>query len=194
MAKKKQEPKIEKVYTIPLRKEWLKVPKYKRSKKAVKAIKEFLVRHMKIRDRDLKKVKIGDWVNKAIWSRGIKSPPHKITVKATKQGDNVTVDFVNLPNKFKEEDKRLRRKLEKERKRLNAMAKKKAEEEAKRKAEEAAKKAAEKVEEKTEEEKKKEEEKKEREKELRKTAKPEPQQVKISKQKKQVIQRKALKK
>jgi len=54
---KKQEIKTEikeREYVIPLRVEWRKVPKYQRAAKAIKAIKEFLVRHMKIYDRDLK--------------------------------------------------------------------------------------------------------------------------------------------
>ncbi len=53
---KKPETKIEKIereYIIPLRIKWKKVPRYKRANKAIKAIKEFLVRHMKIRNKDL---------------------------------------------------------------------------------------------------------------------------------------------
>ena len=50
MAKKEAEPKVtlERTYIIPLRREWLKVPEYKRTNKAVKAIRQFIVRHMKI--------------------------------------------------------------------------------------------------------------------------------------------------
>ena len=50
MAKKKQETKkalLERVYNIPLRKEWLKAPRYRRSKKATAALKEFIVKNMK---------------------------------------------------------------------------------------------------------------------------------------------------
>ena len=38
---------LERTYNVPLRKEFLKVPKYKRAKKAVTALKQFLVKHMK---------------------------------------------------------------------------------------------------------------------------------------------------
>ena len=38
--------KIEREYIIPLRRRWKIVPRYKRTKKAVKAVKEFLVRNM----------------------------------------------------------------------------------------------------------------------------------------------------
>jgi large subunit ribosomal protein L31e len=71
----------ERQYVIPLRKEWLKVPKYKRAKKAGKAIKEFLARHFRV---EMKDVRVGRWLNEEIWARGIKKPPHKIKIKASK--------------------------------------------------------------------------------------------------------------
>ena len=49
---------IERIYVIPLRKKVKVVPRYKKANKAIRTIKEFLVRHMKIRDRDLRKIKI----------------------------------------------------------------------------------------------------------------------------------------
>ena len=45
-AEKKPEIVLERTYNVPLRKEWLKVPKYKRAKKAVTALRQFLVKHM----------------------------------------------------------------------------------------------------------------------------------------------------
>ena len=82
---KKPEPKVEKIereYIIPLREKGRPVPRYKKTPKAVKTVKEFLVRHMKIRDRDLNKIKIDRFVNEVLWFRGIKNPPHKIKVRA----------------------------------------------------------------------------------------------------------------
>ncbi|MCK5043611.1 60S ribosomal protein L31, partial [Candidatus Pacearchaeota archaeon] len=113
---------IEREYTIPLRKEWKKVPRYKRANKAIKAIKEFLVQHMKIRDRDLKKIRLDKSLNEVIWSRGIKKPPVKIKVKATKKGDIVRAELSVVPGKLK--FKRLREeKIEK--KAMQAAEKKK---------------------------------------------------------------------
>ena len=43
---KKEEKKIERTYNVPLRREWLKSPKYKRSKKAITGLRIFLIRHM----------------------------------------------------------------------------------------------------------------------------------------------------
>ena len=92
---------IEREYIIPLREKGRPVPRYKKTPKAVKTVKEFLVRHMKIRDRDLNKIKLDMFVNEALWFRGIKNPPHKIKVRAIKQGDIVRVELVNVPDKLK---------------------------------------------------------------------------------------------
>ncbi|MBU2104242.1 MAG: 50S ribosomal protein L31e [Nanoarchaeota archaeon] len=101
---KKQEIKTEKIereYVIPLRAEWRKVPRYKRAAKAIKAIKEFLARHMKIYDRDLNKIKIDGYLNEFVWFRGIKKPPAKIKVKVIKEDDIVKVELAELPDKLK---------------------------------------------------------------------------------------------
>jgi len=102
MAEIKTENKnIEREYIIPLRRRWKIVPRYQRTNKAVKAIKEFLVRHMKIRDRDLSKIKIDKYLNEILWQRGIKNPPAKIKVLAVKEGDIVKVSAVELPENIK---------------------------------------------------------------------------------------------
>ncbi|MDP7180832.1 MAG: 50S ribosomal protein L31e [Candidatus Woesearchaeota archaeon] len=103
MAKKEEEPKItlDRTYNVPLRKGWLKAPKYKRAKKAVKTLKEFMVRHMKSDD-----IKIGLYANKEIWKRGIKSPPHHINVTAKKNDkDEVFVEIVGAPVEKKVDEK-----------------------------------------------------------------------------------------
>lgn len=102
--------KLEREYVIPLRNKWKRVPRYKRANKAVKAIKEFLAKHMKIRDRDLKKIKIDRYLNEEIWFRGIRKPPSRIKVKAVKENDVVKAELYELPEKLKfkkaREDKR----------------------------------------------------------------------------------------
>jgi large subunit ribosomal protein L31e len=93
--------KLEREYTIPLRAQVMKVPRYKRAKKAIRTIREFLAKHMQIRDRDLNKIRLDGYLNQMIWSRGIKSPPHKIKVKAIKEGDLVRVEAYELSEKLK---------------------------------------------------------------------------------------------
>lgn len=109
--------KLEREYVIPLRNKWKRVPRYKRANKAVKAIKEFLAKHMKIRDRDLKKIKIDRYLNEEIWFRGIRKPPSKIKVKAVKEDDVVKAELYELPEKLKfkkaREEKREAKAIEK---------------------------------------------------------------------------------
>ncbi len=113
--------KIEREYTIPLRKRFNVVPRYKKTNKAVKTIKEFLVRHMKIRDRDLKKIKIDRYLNEFMWFRGIRNPPAKVKVKVREElsdkGKIIRVELADFPKnlKFKKarEEKREKMALEK---------------------------------------------------------------------------------
>ncbi len=86
----------ERTYNIPLRKEWLKTPKYKRAKKAVTAIKEFLVKHMKSDN-----IKLGKLLNLDLWKHGIKNPPHHIKVTAIKEDDG-TVKAELFGKKYEE--------------------------------------------------------------------------------------------
>jgi ribosomal protein L31E len=96
---KKVEAKVEleREYVVPLKRGVLNVPHYKRAKKAVKILKEFMVRHMGVRDRDLKKVKVDINLNNEIWFRGIKKPMNKIKVKAKKIGGIVYVELAEIP-------------------------------------------------------------------------------------------------
>jgi large subunit ribosomal protein L31e len=112
MAEKKETKQENgKEFVIPLREKCRVVPRYKKTNKAVKTIKEFLVRHMKIRDRDLKKIKLDVYLNEFLWKRGIKNPPHKIKVKAIKEGETVKVELVDIPKKI-EQKKARREKIE----------------------------------------------------------------------------------
>ncbi|MEM2131597.1 MAG: 50S ribosomal protein L31e, partial [Candidatus Woesearchaeota archaeon] len=72
---------LERTYNVPLRKGFQKSPKYKRAKKSVKLLKEFLAKHMKCNEND---IKLGRLINEKIWERGYKYPPHHIKVTAVK--------------------------------------------------------------------------------------------------------------
>ncbi len=88
-------------YVIPLRKEWMKVPRYKRTSKSVKAIKEFVAKHMKVPERDLNKVKLDVYLNNELWFRGMKKPPAKVKVLAKKDGEIVRVEMAEVPEMVK---------------------------------------------------------------------------------------------
>jgi large subunit ribosomal protein L31e len=92
---------IEREYIIPLREKSRSVPRYKKTPKAVKTIKEFIARHMKVENRDLNKVKISKDLNQFLWAKGIRKHPHKIKVKAIKKGENILVELVDYPNNLK---------------------------------------------------------------------------------------------
>lgn len=92
---------LERTYTIPLRREFQKAPKYKRAKKAVTAVREFMQKHMKS-----KNILIGPKLNLKIWERGIKNPPHHIKVVAIKdeKDDIVRVELFGF--KFDKKEKK----------------------------------------------------------------------------------------
>lgn len=125
---------IEREFTIPLRKEWDKVPDYKKANRAIKAIKKFLARHMKVYDRDLNKVKLDKFLNEYVWARGIKNPPIKVKVKAWRDGEIIRAELVELPESFRFK----KAKLEKRGKKAEeALQKKKPEKKEEKPAEEA---------------------------------------------------------
>lgn len=105
MAKPKTtEPKIvlEREYIVPLRRGWLKVPEYKRASKAVKTLKEFIARHMKVYDRDLRKIKVDILLNNEIRFRGMRKPLAFVNVKAKKFEDGIVrVELAKIPDKLK---------------------------------------------------------------------------------------------
>src|SRR3989338_4675211 len=134
MAEEKSDIVLEREYVIPLRRKWLKVPKYKRANKAIKSIKEFLARHMRVEERDLRKVKINKFLNQEIWFRGIKKPPARIKVKVKKlKNGDVYAELAEIPEKIKwdiERDKRKEadagaRKAQRQRKRQKKSLKRK---------------------------------------------------------------------
>jgi len=93
---------LEREYIVPLRRKFIKTPKYKRVPKAVKALKQFIVRHMKVEERDLGKVKIDKYLNEELWFRGIGKPAHKIKVKCKKfESGIVKIELAELPEKLK---------------------------------------------------------------------------------------------
>jgi|TARA_Y100000310_G_scaffold341807_2_gene442234 large subunit ribosomal protein L31e len=131
MAKKETAPKnvLERVYNVPLRREYLKAPNWRRTPKAVRALRQFISKHMKSED-----ILIGKYANLELWKHGIKNPPHHIKVNAVKNDKGVVkVELVDLSGKAKRE-------LEK----VKVADKKKEDIEKQKEAEEKAKKDAEK--------------------------------------------------
>lgn len=92
---------MERIYTVPLRKEWLKTPEYKRAKKASTALRQFLSKHMKV---DSEMVKIEKYANEFLWAQGIKHPPHKIKVRVNIDDKGfVRAELFGVEDKLKKE-------------------------------------------------------------------------------------------
>jgi large subunit ribosomal protein L31e len=92
---------LEREYIIPLRKGFLNVPQYRRAKKAVRILKEFLAQHMRVENRDLRKIKLDMYLNNEIWFKGIKKPLSKVKVKAVKKDGIVYAELAELPEVVK---------------------------------------------------------------------------------------------
>jgi large subunit ribosomal protein L31e len=100
--KKEEEEEIveERIYTVPLGKAWIMPPR-KRSPRAMRMLRSFMIKHMKMEARkeeeaeeeeEPKKLVISNEVNERVWGRGVEKPPRKIRVRAAKDKDgNVTV-------------------------------------------------------------------------------------------------------
>jgi len=89
----------ERTYTIPLGKALIKPPK-KRAPRAMRMIRAFITKHMKLtavaeegeEEKELPNLVISEEVNEKVWGRGIEKPPRKIRVRAAKDKDgNITV-------------------------------------------------------------------------------------------------------
>ena len=115
---------LERIYVIPLRGAYEGV-RTKRSRKAIKIIRGFIVRHMKAEEEN---VIISEAVNALIWKRGIQKPPRKIKVKAIKSGDTVNVMLLEEKEVPKEEKGKAEKKaLEKPKEEVPKEAEKKEE-------------------------------------------------------------------
>ena len=75
----------ERIITVPLRRAMV-APTTKRAARAVKAIREHVMQHMKAKNED---VWIDPKINEKIWARGISKPPKSIRVKAIKFEDEL---------------------------------------------------------------------------------------------------------
>jgi len=85
-------------YVVPMRRGFLKVPSYRKAKKAVLVLKQFVAKHMKVEDRDVRNVKVDMYLNEQIWHRGIKNPLHKVKIIATKMTDGIVyVKLAEMP-------------------------------------------------------------------------------------------------
>ncbi len=77
---------VERVYTIRLKHKMKRYPRWLRAKKAMRFIRGFLSRHMKV---EPDKIRIDPRINEKVWERGAQKPPSKIRIRAVKFEDGV---------------------------------------------------------------------------------------------------------
>ena len=107
MAKKEEKKeKLERTYNVPLRSGFVNTAKYKRAKKAVNILKEFIKKHMKTDE-----VKLGQNLNRELWKHGMKNPPHHVKITVTKEDDVAMAELVGFEYN---EEKRPEKKVEEE--------------------------------------------------------------------------------
>jgi len=69
---------VERIYNIPLG-HVKDVPRTRRAPYAIRQIKKFVIRHMKV-DEENEELYVAPAVNEAIWARGIQKPPAHLRV------------------------------------------------------------------------------------------------------------------
>ena len=94
----------ERVYTIPLRKAWLKQTRIQRVPRSVNVLREFIQQHTKAES-----VKVSPLVNEFLWLSGIKTPPAKIKVKVSVEDG---VAFARMPDEKVEQKEKSKPKAE----------------------------------------------------------------------------------
>ena len=104
---------IKREYIIPLRRGFLNTPRYKRTNKAVRVLKEFLIKNMKSQN-----IRIGPRLNLILWKDGMRNPPAKVKVTVTKDKEGIVraelfgFEYVDFKQIESEEPKNLKEKLQ----------------------------------------------------------------------------------
>ncbi len=85
---------VERIYNVPLG-HVKDIPRTKRAPYAIKQIRDFVVRHMKVDEED-EELYIAPAVNEAVWARGIQKPPSHIRIRVIRYEEEDLVE-VSLP-------------------------------------------------------------------------------------------------
>ena len=88
----------ERIYSIPLSRAWI-APRRKRAPRAVRLMRKFIERHMKVgagtkEEGEAGRLVINNEVNEKIWSRGIEKPPRRIRVRAVKDVEGTVTVYL----------------------------------------------------------------------------------------------------
>lgn len=78
----------ERIYVIPLKRAWI-APIKKRTPRAIRILKHFIKKHMKIESFVISKE-----LNEFIWNKGIEGTPRKIRVKVIRNKEDVVTAYL----------------------------------------------------------------------------------------------------
>ena len=88
MSEKREDIVEERVYNVPLGRVLIS-PVKKRTPKAMRLLRAFVMRHMKPES-----ILISEEVNAVLWKRGIEGAPHHIRIRAAKGRDNTVTVYL----------------------------------------------------------------------------------------------------
>lgn len=113
---------MERIYTINLRRGFIKAPRWKKTPRAVKEVKLFITKHLKT---SVEKVKLSTKLNNYLWANGMKNPPPRVRVKAVKDDKGVVfVDLFSLSEEKQMHSKKQEKQENQQREKANKTIKK----------------------------------------------------------------------
>lgn len=100
--------KLERIYTIPLRKafDYLRT---RRTERAVKLVREFAAKHMKV---ELENVRISEGVNSLLWRDSIEKPPRRLKVRVVREGEMARIWIIGEEEAVKKAAENAKKALE----------------------------------------------------------------------------------
>ncbi|VVB99367.1 50S ribosomal protein L31e [uncultured archaeon] len=108
----------EKIYTVPLGDAYDYI-RTKRVRRAVKIVQQFVARHSKVAEKN---VRISNALNSVLWARGIQKPPRRIKIKVVKEADAAKAYLVDEQIKKPEPKKDEKKEAEAPKAEANAVA------------------------------------------------------------------------
>jgi large subunit ribosomal protein L31e len=118
MAETTDNRKLERIYTVPLRKafDYLRT---RRVERAVKLLRAFMARHFKVEE---KSVRISEGVNSLLWRDSIQKPPRRIKIRGVLADGMVKAWLIGEEEEIKRSSDEAKKKSEEKAKKKEAQA------------------------------------------------------------------------
>ncbi|MDE1797911.1 MAG: 50S ribosomal protein L31e [Candidatus Micrarchaeota archaeon] len=118
MAEATDNRKLERIYTVPLRKafDYLRT---RRVERAVKLVRAFVSRHFKVEEKN---VRISEGVNSLLWRDSIQKPPRRIKIRGVLADGKVKAWLVGEEEELKRSSDEAKKKADEKAKKKEAQA------------------------------------------------------------------------